>query len=194
MRQSVNSPENLVELARACEAYVMQASGFQLDYTVETLPVLDQYAREVQETIETRPELLELLAHAAGAYFGQVLCGVGPGFWRLPSGNVLDWQVCMREAFLWLNPIGVAYDVLSQDSEHAGPNAQLRVAAEDRDLVKARLARLADVPEEEYYSFSTRMEVIEMVLEELKRQQDERGYGGMTFDESDYEAEQQATF
>ena len=186
----VDSPENVLELARACEKYVVQALGFQLDYTIETLPVLDQYTREVKGPISARPELLPLLGHAVGAYFGEVLCRSASAFWRLPSTNVVDWQVCMRQTFLWFNPIGAAYDALTAGNQHDGPSSQLRVAPEDRSLVQARLERLEHVPEDEYFLLSTRVEVIELVCEELCRQMEERGYSDTTFDESDYEAEQ----
>jgi hypothetical protein len=190
MLEPAETPETVRELARACEEYVRQSLGFQLDYSVETLPVLDEYAREVRATVEERPELLPLLARSLGAYFGEVLCRSAPGFWRLPSENIADWQVCLTNAFVWMNPIGAAYDALSGDGQHDGPGSSLRVAPEDRELVRERLGRLPDVDEEEYYKLSTRMEVIDLVVEELRRNMEQRGYGDSTFDASDYEGEQ----
>lgn len=191
MQQETESPEEVRQLAQACEEYVQRALGFELDYSPETLGAVDQYALDVRDTAEDRPELLDLLARALGAYFGEVLVRSMGGFWRLRSPNIADWQVCLTHAFVWLNPIGVAYDALAGGTEHSGPGSQIRVAPEDRDLVRARLGRLADVDEEEYYKLTTRMEVIELVVEELRRKMEEQGYAESTFDESDYEAEQQ---
>lgn len=192
MEQAGASPEQVQELARACEQYVLTTLGFRLDYSVETLPVLDEYARQVRDTLELRPELRPLLAHAAGAYFGEVLCRTFGAFWRLPSSNVVDWQVCMRDVFAWLNPIGVAFDALAGPAGHSGPGSELRVAPEARELVRARLARLDDVEEPEYYLFSTRMEVIELAVEELDRHMQESGYADTSFEADDYEVEQRA--
>jgi hypothetical protein len=190
MQHRADSPETVRDLARACENYVGHALGFGLDYSATTLPVLDQYVRQVRDTLDQRPETLPLLARAVGAYFGEVLCQEMHGFWRLPSENVVDWQVCLKHVFVWINPIGVAYDALAGDAEHAGPGSSIRVAPEDRGLVKARLGQLSDVAQEEYYLLSTRMEVIELVVESLRRHMEESGYGDSSFDESDYEAEQ----
>lgn len=190
MQQPSPSPEPVRELSRACEDYVARTVGFELDYSLETLPVLDEYARVVRESVEERPEMLDLLARALGAYFGEVLCKNLGGFWRLPSNNIVDWQVCLTHAFAWMNPIGAAYDALVGSSEHAGPSSQIRVLPEDRERVRDRLGQLADVDEEEYYRLSTRHEVLELVIDELRQQMEARGYGDTTFDESDYAAEQ----
>ena len=193
MEESSESPESVLELAQACEQYVARALGFQLDYSIETLPVLDQYVDDVRASVAERPDLMHLLSHAVGAYFGEVICRTWGGFWRFPSPNVVDWQVCLTPVFVWLNPIGVACDALAGHADHAGPSSQTRVSPEDREFVQARLARQAEVDEEQYYRLSTRMEVLQIVVEELAQRMEERGYGGTTFDLSDYEAEQLPT-
>ena len=191
MLESSETPESVRELAEACEHYVVRALAFQLDYSVETLPVLDQYVLDVRASVAERPDLMPLLSHALGAYFGEVMCRTLGGFWRTPSPNVVDWQVCLTQVFLWLNPVGVACDALAGHTDHGGPSSQLRVSLEDRELVSARLARLEQVDEEQYYSFSTRFEVLQVVIEALQRRMEESGYGGTEFDLTDYEAEQQ---
>lgn len=191
MVESSETPESVRELAEACEQYVVRALGFQLDYSIETLPVLDQYVLDVRASVAERPDLMPLVSHALGAYFGEVMCRTLGGFWRTPSPNVVDWQVCLTQVFLWLNPVGVASDALAGHTDHGGPSSQLRVSPEDRELVAARLARLEAVDEEQYYSFSTRIEVLQVVIEELQRRLEESGYGGTEFELTDYEAEQQ---
>lgn len=189
--ESFETPESVRELAEACEQYVVRALGFQLDYSTETLPVLDQYLLEVRASVEQRPDLMPLLSQAVGAYFGEVMCRTMGGFWRMPSANVVDWQVCLTHVFLWLSPVGVACDAIAGHTDHGGPSSQLRVAPEDREFVRARLASLEGVDETQYYRLSTRIEALEVVIEELRRRMEERGYGDSEFDVSDYEAEQQ---
>jgi len=189
--ESSETPESVRELAEASEQYVIRALGFQLDYSIETLPVLDQYVLDVRASVAERPDLMPLLSHALGAYFGEVMCRTLGGFWRTPSPNVVDWQVCLTQVFLWLNPVGVACDALAGHPDHGGPSSQLRVSLEDREFVSTRLARLEGVDEEQYYRFSTRIEVLQVVIEELQRRLEESGYGDTEFDLSDYEAEQQ---
>lgn len=187
--QRENPPDEIRELSENLIEYVKRTVDFDLDYSIETLPAVDEYARQVRDELEERPELMPLLSRAVGAYFGEVLRRTFDGFWRLPSSNVNDWQLCMRTAFLWLNPVGVACDALAGNDEHGGPSSPIRVSPEDRELVKSRLATLPDMEPEEYYLLSTRAEVVELVLETLHASMEARGYGEETFQPSDYEAE-----
>ena len=189
LQQGSDAAEEIVELARNCVEYVARTVGFELDYSLETLPAVDQYTRHVSDEVEGRPELLPLVAPAVGAYFGEVLCRAFDGFWRVPSPNMHDWQICMRTAFLWLNPIGVAYDALARGDEHGGPRSPIRVAPEDRDLVKNRLSGFPLMESDEYYLLSTRAEVVQLVLETLHARLEARGYGDEALEASDYEAE-----
>ena len=77
------------------------------------------------------------------------------------------------------------------DDGYAGVD-HIRVSPEDREFVRARLARVEGVDEVQYYRLSTRIEALELVIEELHRRLEERGYGDSEFDASDYEAEQRS--
>jgi hypothetical protein len=182
-------PDEIRELCQSCIEYVKRTVDFELDYSLETLPAVDEYARQVREEIEERPEVLPLVSRAVGAYFGEVLRRNLNGFWRLPSANINDWQLCMHTAFLWINPVGAACDALAGHDEHGGPSSPIRVAPEDRDLVKDRLGSLPDMEPEDYYMLSTRAEVLGLVLETLHASMEAKGYSEETFQASDYEAE-----
>jgi hypothetical protein len=182
-------PEPVPELTVLCVEYVERALGFALDLTPETLPVLDHYVASVRASLGERPELLPLIARATGAYFGEVVRGVIPGFWRIPSANLHDWQLCSRRSFLWVNPFGIAYDALSAGTDHDGPRSLLRCAPEDREFLERRLATLPPVPEDQYYLFTTRLEVLEVASEALGARQEEQGYAGLDLSEEDYENE-----
>jgi hypothetical protein len=179
-------PEPIPELTVACVEYVQRALGFALDLTPETLPVLDHYVASVRASLAERPELVPLIARAAGAYFGEVVRGVIPGFWRIPAGNVHDWQLCSRRMFLWVNPFGIAYDALYAGTDHDGPRSLLRCMPEDREFLERRLATLPPVPEDQYYLFTTRLEVLEVAAEALGARQEEQGYAGLDLGEEDY--------
>ena len=182
-------PEPVFELASACLDYVRRSLGFDLDFSPETLPVLDHYVATVRELKSERPELVRLVGPATGAYFGEVVRVVIPGFWRVPTLNQHDWQLCCRLAFLWFNPLGVAYDAIHGTSEHDGPRSILRALPEDRVLLENRLAAMPPLPEEQYFSFSTRLEVLEAAHETLRARMEEQGYGTAELGEEDYLAE-----
>ena len=186
---TIAPPEPVAELVTVCLEYVRRALGFELDFTSDTLPVLDHYVATVRESGAQRPELVPLVARATGAYFGEVVRAWIPGFWRVPSPNIHDWQLCSRVCFLFWNPIGVAYDALYRESEHDGPRSMLRCAPEDREFLERRLATLPPVPAEQYHLFTTRFEVIEVANEALRARLDEQGYEGTELSEEDYARE-----
>ncbi len=183
------TPEPIAELVAACLDYVRRSLGTELDFTPETLPLLDHYLSEVREELETKPQLAELTAHAAGAYFGEVLRRQMRGFWRAPSASLHDYQVCSSVAFVSINPFGVAYDALYDKSEHGGPRSNLRLAPEDHGYIAARLATVPEVPEEQFYLLTTRLEAIEITVEALRARLDEEGYSEMEYTPEDYESE-----
>jgi hypothetical protein len=182
-------PEQIAELVRACLEYVRRALGTELDFTPETLPLLDHYLGDVRDELEARPELAELSAHAAGAYFGEVLRRQMRGFWRVPSSSLHDYQLCSSIAFVSINPFGVAYDALYGGTEHGGPRSNLRLAPEDLGYVTARLSTVPEVPEDQFYLLTTRIEVIEITMEALLAKLEQEGYSEMEYTPEDYDAE-----
>jgi len=179
-------PPIIEELTHACLEYVLRAVGVGLDFRPETLPLLDHYAVGVRPDLEKNPALGEMIARATGAYFGELVRARFDGFWRLASPSVHDWSVCLRTAFLSLNPLGVGYDAVYGGETHDGPRSNLRVPPEDGEYLDRRLATLPPVPEDEYFLFTTRFEVIEVAVESLRAKLDEQGYGETTFSEEDY--------
>jgi hypothetical protein len=183
------TPEAIGELVRACLDYVKRSLGTELDFTPETLPLLDHYLSEVREELSVKPEIAELTAHAAGAYFGEVLRRQIRGFWRASSGSLHDNQVCSSVAFFSINPFGVAYDALYASTDHGGPRSNLRLAPEDHGYISARLATVPEVPEDQFFLLTTRLEAIEITVEALRARLEEEGYSEMEYTSEDYEAE-----
>lgn len=179
-------PQPIQELTSNCVEYVARAIGMALDFTPETLGVLDYYAASVRNELAKNPALGPLVAPAIGAYFGELLRVRLDGFWRLPSPNQQDWSLCSGAVFLAINPIGVGYDALYGAEDHPGPRSPLRVAAEDRAYLDRRLATLPEVPEDEFFTFTTRFEVLEVASDALSAKMEEEGYGGTRFGPEDY--------
>lgn len=182
-------PEEISELVAMCVEAVARAAGVGLDFTADTLPILDHYVSLASASARERPELLPLLSRSVGAYFGELLRRELSGFWRIPSANVHDWALCARHVFLWINPLGVAFDALAGDAEHEGPRSQLHVAPEYRAAVDARLALLPEVSPEEFFLLATRFEVIQLAAETLAVEMSNAGYSDTEFELEDYDAE-----
>lgn len=179
-------PENIHELAVGCVQFVKAATGLELDFTHETLPILDHYARTAREQVRTRPEAAPLLAQSMGAYFGQVVAAELTGFWRVVDADPNAWLMCLQPVFLACNPVGVAYDVLFAGTDHNGPTSELRLARDERELVEARLAALPETSEDDYYTFSTRFDAIQIASEVLRAQMLDAGHEDVTFEAQDY--------
>src|SRR5688572_27074842 len=96
-------PPQILDLASACLEYVDRALGFTLDFSSDTLGVVDHYATTVRANLAANPSLGPLIGPAVGAYFGEVVRVRFHGFWRVPP-NQHDWAVCLRTVFLNINP------------------------------------------------------------------------------------------
>jgi hypothetical protein len=180
-------PAEIAELAEACRQYVLGATKVLLDYTPETLPLVDHYIGEAREATRERPELVELLTRSAGAYFGEVVRRLGPSFWLLPSVDSHDWLLCFENVFLAVNPVAVIWDVLEESSEHGGPSSEPRLERDQREAVEQRLAQLPPVSEDEYWMLATRHEVLEMIVDQLRLEMQRAGTEDVRFDAADYE-------
>lgn len=180
-------PEQIVELGEAAREYVVRALGVELDYTPETLPLLDHYIRQASENVRERPELSELLTRSVGAYFGEVVRRALPCFWRLPSSDARDWQLCCEEVFLAFNPTAFAWDALFESSDHDGPSSELVLDREDSEALEKRLAALPPVSEAEYWLLSTRFEVIEMAADQARLGLERAGLENVSYGPADYE-------
>lgn len=183
-------PPAVGELADSCVRFVERKLGVRLDYTLETLPLLDHYLGEARAEVEGKPELLALLVNAAGAYFGEVVRRRIPSWWHLPdSADPPSWQIQAEPMYLWFEPVGVAYDALMHGRDEEGqPTARLEIEEEDREALEARLSELPPVGEDEYFALSTRLEIIDIAADVIKARMIESGLGDVVFSAEDYES------
>jgi hypothetical protein len=179
-------PERITELVGSCIRFVHTSVGADLDLTHETLPILDHYLRLSRAEIGPRPEALPLIAQATGVYFGHVLAIEYGGQWRVPTPDVHEWRLYFQSFFMLLNPVGVAYELLRESVDHGGPSATPQFSRDERSLVEARLAALPEVEQDEYYSFSTRYDALQLCIEVLREAQHGAGLEDVTYEWGDY--------
>lgn len=184
-------PEAVAELADSCVRFVERKLGVRLDYTPETLPLLDHYLSEARGEVRDRRELLPLLVNGAGAYFGEVVRRRLPSWWHMPSSDPSSWQIQAEPIYLWFEPVAVAYDALlhgeAAEGEEGEAMARLEIEDDDREALEQRLSELPPVSDEEFYALSTRLEVIDIAADVIKARMIENGLGEVVFTVEDYE-------
>lgn len=181
------APDSIVELYQACVGYVKAAVGIELDFSPETLPILDHYMTISRESLVAQPTVEPLLVRAVGAYFGELVRRRINGIWRIPSVDAATWRICGRSAYFAFNPVGIVAECLMQKEDGPGPSGEIRLPRQDRRLITERLALMPDVPEDEYYLLSTRLEVIEVIAETLQMAAEQGEGGGTRYEAEDYE-------
>ncbi|MDH5673689.1 MAG: hypothetical protein OEZ06_16150 [Myxococcales bacterium] len=155
-------PPEVVELAGECVRYVKEALDIELDFTPETLPILDHYLRERARGAETG--VFDLLAPLAGAYFGEVIRrGIDGTRWHGGGAEYADYRIEFEQIFLAFNPMGVALEVLTQ-ADSSGLGAHFQLLDEARAAVESSLDSSAAITAEDYYTLTVRYEVLLQVV------------------------------
>ncbi|MBI2893638.1 MAG: hypothetical protein HYY06_08800 [Deltaproteobacteria bacterium] len=167
-------PSQVAELALACVDYVRRAVGAELDYTPDTLPILDEYLRKARGTAQA--EIVRLVAPAVGAYFGEVLRRSFDCRWHAPGSEFSSWRVEFARCFLYFNPIGMAVEAI-QLEDTAGLGATIVTSDDALADLRAQLERAAPVRVEDYYALTTRFEVIDQIVHFLMVRSRELGTG-----------------
>jgi hypothetical protein len=153
-------PGAVFELAEQAVAWVRKATSIVLDYTADTLPLLDHWLSQVPRD---QPETIRLTAAAAGAYFGEVARATLGGSWRIKDEqDPSSWHLVLAGG-IDVVPMGVAAEAILQ-----GPlddvDATFDVPAAQRGAVEEALAD-REVPEDEYYSLSGRLETYAFIAD-----------------------------
>jgi len=187
--RAAEAPETIRELADRCVAHVRHRLGFALDYTAQTLSVLDHFVAAVlAEEGEGEPPppghprragAMHLLAPTVGAYFGEVLRRAFRCRWRLGGESAERWVLELEEVLVRLNPAGVAAEAL-----YGGPvpgwSGALVTAPELEAVLHERLAAAPPIPEEEFYTFAARHEALQIAEDYLKERAARYGAVGCT--------------
>ncbi len=178
-------PAAVAELVAACMRFVASKYQVPLDGTQDTLSLVDQYVRDARDAITERPETLELVAPAIGAYLGEVFRQTFGAEWGT-EGPHAEWRLYFTTVYLAFNPIGMAREALTR-ADAAGWHAHLELDPGDRELIEQRLAAMPEVDEDEYYLPTTRFDVISGVVETLRARGEASGTGDVTFTPDDYD-------
>lgn len=159
-------PMDLVEkLAETCVQDVKEVLGFELDFAVETLPVLDHFCGCARSG-PSWPDQAEGIALMVGAYFGEVIRKEYACRWFLsPEGGHL-WRLDFEQFFLCFNPIGMALELLLE-GDALGWNASYLTWDDATEALQTRLSRIPQVAEGDFYTLSVRNEVLETVTDFL---------------------------
>ena len=103
-------PDRVRDLAEACVRFVERSVGVKLDYEPETLSILDHYLAGARAAAAEKPAAGALVAHAAGAYFGEVVRRRYPSWWRLDGDDPSGWRLELEPVYLSFSPVQIAAD------------------------------------------------------------------------------------
>jgi hypothetical protein len=166
-REAGPAPQAVQDLAEACVRFVERAIGLRLDYEPETLSILDHYLEQGRSSTGERPEAAVLVAHAAGAYFGEVVRRRYPSWWRVENDEPAAWRLEFalgRESSAGLEEgAGGALDTGASDASE-----RFELEEVDQQAVSERLADLPMVSEAEFYATTTRLEVIDIIVDTVR--------------------------
>jgi hypothetical protein len=180
-------PAEVAELAAACIRFTTARYGVMPDFTPETLSLVDQWLRDARREIEERPETVQLVQAAAGAYLGEVVRRAFGARW-ITGEDHAGWRLCLSTVYCAFNPIGMAREALMLDTAE-GWHAHFELDPGERDLIEARLAAMPEVADEDYYAPSTRFDVVNIVVDALRERMRSSGLADVRFTPADYEGE-----
>lgn len=170
-----DAPDLVLELAASAFRMVKQSVKIDLDFTPETLPLLDHYIKTAHEASTTSEDLRQLIATSAGGYFGEVVRRYIPGArWHIEPGDFGRWRIELGHVFLHFNPIAMATEALAS-GEVEGWSGHLEVLPQDKSLLEQALSHMGEIDAEDFYTLAVRLEVIEQVVAALESAQVARG-------------------
>ncbi len=178
------APPNVVELAQSCVRFVASRYNVALDFTLETLPVVDQYIRDARKDLGERPESVPLLTASIGAYVGEVMRRRFGAFW-FSDGDYSAWRLYFTRVYLACNPLGMMLEALAPE-ESEGWHAHFEIDPGDSEVVSSRLAVFPEVDAEIFSLPSTRLEALTVVFEALRAHMEQNNTGDVRFGPDDY--------
>lgn len=160
-------PAQILEWADACRGFVKDALGIELDFTPETLPLLDHYVRSKAKPASE--EVQQLLMPPLGAYFGEVVrrrLDSEGARWHAPGEDFEQYRLEFESFFLHFNPLGVVLEVL-RDEDTPGYGAHFQMLDDARSHVESVLSTSPEITADDYYTFTMRYETLELIVSVL---------------------------
>jgi hypothetical protein len=149
-------PAAVEEYAAQTVRYVQVATGVELGYDSDTLPVLDHYLRGVPSD---KAATLALVVSTAGAYFGEVVRRELDGRWEVADLEPSEWRVILPSG-LSVVPAGMVAAVIARDDGIDDLDTGLNVPPHLEGFVEDTLERMCQVTEDEYYSVCGRFDTL----------------------------------
>jgi hypothetical protein len=186
-------PHAVAELCAACVRFVATRYQVALDFSQDTLSLVDQYVADARAEIAALSgdrasavgaSTIDIVQASAGAYLGEVIRRRFGGAW-FAEGEHDAWRVDMESVFLTFNPIGMMREALALEPQE-GWHAHLEMDPAEKESVERRLAALPDVEDAEYYAPTTRFDVVEIAVAALRAQMVAAGHGDVRFTAEDY--------
>jgi hypothetical protein len=159
------APGAVFELSERAVDFVARAVGTPLDYSMDTLPLLDHWLRQVPEA---QPETVRLAAAVAGCYFGEVVRRVIGGAWGdVDHGEPSTWRLLLPGGVSVAPAALATLTVLGRDDGELADDvdATWDVPAPARPAVEAALEQRGAVDSEEFFSLSGRLEVLHLIVD-----------------------------
>lgn len=180
------------ELAKTFREQVKRALGVELDHSATSLAFVDHYLRLARD--EDRAPIVALLAAGAGAYFGELIRRDIGAIWVGAGSDPRRLRLLLTPQFIHFCPVDQALEAIANrpltdedprvpDGPAFDPVFHLRPPKRDdadevdeRDplepeddatWLEARLADLAPVSEDHFYSLTCRYETLGLMLELL---------------------------
>jgi hypothetical protein len=155
-------PQKLLEYAETAVNYVRIAVGVAPSYDSDTLPLVDHYLNSVPPD---EPATIALMVQTVGAYFGEVVRRNLGGRWEGGTGLHEDWRMVLPTG-LSFSPTGFVAAAIAK-SELEDFDAEIDAPARMKPHVQQALARMGEVPVDEFYSLCNRLDTLEHVHEVL---------------------------
>ena len=197
MIEKETPPEEINQLAGRCTTHVRNRTGVELDFQSETLSVLDFFIQDLLKEEgggvlpevgdHRRSEMMHLFAPSIGAYFGEVVRGLFPCRWRIDSEDPMKWTIEFDYVPLRFSPVGAAAEALVElDGRDLG--CDLTTMPSETEALIERLEAAPPVPEEEYFSLTTRLEVLQIAVDWLRARLDDDNPGRIkVYSKDDYD-------
>lgn len=162
--KTVEMPQEVEDLAMMACRNVQQVIGVEPDFTPETLPLVDQYMRQLPK--DSSAAVTELVLSTVGCYFGEVTRLLLNGRWAISHDPPRRWRVELNNCFFHFRPVGMTGEVFHRGAsdEYEGAFATLN---EHWDGLSQALAEAVPMPEDEYYSLAGRVDVLQLAADWL---------------------------
>lgn len=173
---------------------VQRATNLILDGSVVSLAYLDHYLGLVRG--ETRAPIVELVAAGAGAYFGELVRREYGAIWAGRADDPRSLRLLLEPHFLHVSPVALAWAaILGKDPDDDDLDTAFHLdprrgddpnAPSDADFILERLQAVAPVPEDQFYTLTTRFETLGLILGLLSERRAVAGSDPHTYTLDDY--------